>query len=91
LPRWTPCKRRDFVRALLALGFEGPYSGARHQFLVYGAHRIAIPSNPEYSVPQLRFMLREVGSILGREITGEEWQRLRGRPPGSERTKETHR
>ncbi len=22
--RWTPCKRRDFIRRLRKLGFEGP-------------------------------------------------------------------
>jgi hypothetical protein len=74
--RWTPCKRREFVRRLRELGFEGPWSGTRHQFLVYRQHRLAIPSNEEYSVPQLRMMLREVSAILGREITAEEWSAL---------------
>ena len=76
MSRWTPCKRREFLRRLRALGFDGPFSGARHQFLVYEQHRLAIPSNPEYSVSQLRIMLREVEEILGREITVEEWNRL---------------
>jgi len=76
MSRWKPCKRRVFVRRLRALGFEGPYSGTRHQFLVYQQHRLAIPSNAEYSVPQLRMMLREAGTILGREILLAEWDRL---------------
>lgn len=76
MSRWNPCKRRDFVRRLRALGFEGPYSGTRHQFLVYRQNRLAIPSNSEYSVPQLRMMLREAGVILGREIALNEWDRL---------------
>lgn len=76
MSRWTPCKRREFVRRLRALGFEGPFSGARHQFMVHKQHRLAVPSNAEYSVPQLRMMLREVEEILGREITVEEWNRL---------------
>ena len=58
--RWTPCKRREFIRRLRLLGFDGPFSGTRHQFLVYEDNRLAIPSNDEYSVPQLRVMLREV-------------------------------
>jgi hypothetical protein len=74
--RWTPCKRREFIRRLRALGFDGPFSGTRHQFLIYLRHRLAIPSNPEYSVPQLRMMLREVEEILGRGITAEEWTGL---------------
>ena len=77
--KWTPCKRRDFIHRLQQLGFEGPFSGARHQFLVYKTQRLAIPSNTEYSVPQLRMMLREAEEILGREITVDEWDRLRRR------------
>ncbi len=76
MSRWTPCKRRDFIRRLRKLGFDGPFSGTRHQFLVYGQHRLAIPTNPEYSIPQLRMMLVEAGTILGREIPIEEWERL---------------
>ena len=76
MSRWTPCKRRVFLRRLRALGFEGPYSGTRHQFLVYQKHRLAFPSNEEYSVPQLRMMLREVEIILGRKISLEQWDRL---------------
>lgn len=76
MSRWIPCKRRDFIRRLRALGFDGPFSGARHQFLIYAEHRLTIPSNDEYSVPQLRMMVREAGTILGREIALEEWARL---------------
>lgn len=76
MSRWTPCKRRDFIRRLRKLGFEGPLSGTRHQFMVYRKHRLAIPSNVEYSIPQLRMMIREVEEIMGREITIEEWNKL---------------
>ena len=73
--RWTPCKRRDFIRRLRQLGFEGPFSGTRHQFMIYEQHRLAIPSNAEYSIAQLWMLVREVEEILGREITIEEWLR----------------
>ncbi len=59
-----------------SLGFEGPYSGARHQFLVYENHRLTIPSNAEYSVPQLRLLLREAATILERDINQQEWESL---------------
>jgi predicted RNA binding protein YcfA (HicA-like mRNA interferase family) len=75
MSRWVPCKRRDFIRRLQKLGFDGPYSGTRHQFMVYEQHRMAIPSNAEYSVPQLRMMIREVGEILGRKIPVDEWNK----------------
>jgi len=74
--RWTPCKRRDVIRRLRALGFDGPYSGTRHQFMTYQNHRLAIPSNPEYSVPQLRFMIKEVEEILDHKITATNWRAL---------------
>ncbi len=76
MSRWTPCRRRDFIRRLRQLGFDGPFSGTRHQFLVYAQHRLAVPSDSEYSVAQVRFMLREVEEILGREITVKEWNYL---------------
>ncbi len=76
MSRWTPCKRGDFLRRLRKLGFDGPFSGARHQFLVCGQKRLAIPSKAEYSVPQLRMMIREVETILARDITLEEWSSL---------------
>jgi hypothetical protein len=73
---WRPCKRRDFIRRLRKLGFTGPYSGTRHEFMVIDKYRLSIPSNTEFSVPQLRMMLIEVGSILSREITLEAWETL---------------
>ena len=77
MSQWRRCKRRDFIHRLRKLGFDGPYSGTRHQFMVYEQHRLAIPSNAEYSVPQFRMMLREVEEIISRQISAEEWNRLR--------------
>lgn len=76
MSRWTPCKRREFIRRLRLLTFDGPFSGARHQFLVFKENRLTIPSNEEYSVPQLKMMLREAAMILGREISLKEWESL---------------
>lgn len=77
MSQWRPCKRRVFVRRLRKLGFQGLFSGARHQFMVYRQQRLAIPSNAEYSVPQLRMMIREVEQILEHQVSAEEWNRLR--------------
>ena len=76
MSRWQPCKRHDFIKRLRQLGFDGPYSGTRHQFMVYERHRLAIPSNSEYSVPQLRMMLNETQAILGRSVDAKEWNNL---------------
>jgi len=37
---------------------------------------LALPSNDEYSVPQLRMMIREVEGIIGRQVSLDEWNRL---------------
>jgi hypothetical protein len=44
--------------------------------MVYAQHRLTVPSNAEYSVPQLRMLLREVAEIIGREITADVWNEL---------------
>ena len=76
MSRWQPCKRRYFIKRLRQLGFDGPYSGTRHQFMVYEHHRLAIPSNSEYLIPQLRMMLNETQAILGRSVDEKEWNNL---------------
>lgn len=48
----------------------------RRDYMVYHEQRLAIPSNAEYSVPQLRMMVQEVAEIIGREITVGEWNDL---------------
>lgn len=76
MKQWKPCKRSDFVKKLRGLGFEGAYSGAKHQFMVFQQCRLTIPSNSEYSVPQLRMMLHEVEEIIERKLSVEEWNDL---------------
>jgi hypothetical protein len=73
---WQPIKRREFIRRLRALGFEGPFFGTRHQFMISGQHRQTIPTNSEYSVPQVRMLLRQAESILGRPVSLDEWNSL---------------
>ncbi|MBA7588495.1 hypothetical protein ES708_30553 [subsurface metagenome] len=76
MSRWKPCKRRDFIKKLRKIGFDGPYSGTKHQFMTCTHHRLAIPSNAEYSIPQLRFILKEVVSIIKIELSADEWENL---------------
>jgi hypothetical protein len=73
---WRPVKRREFIRKLRALGFQGPLSGTRHQFMIFGQHRQTIPTNLEYSVPQIRMLLRQVEAILSRPVSPDEWNSL---------------
>ena len=76
MSRWTPCKRREFIQKLQQLGFSGLFSGSKHQFMIYQEYRLTIPSNDEYSVPQLRMMVREAEEIIERQIPLEEWNSL---------------
>ncbi len=76
MSRWTPCKRREFIQKLQQLGFSGPFSGSKHQFMIYQEYRLTIPSNDEYSVPQLRMMIREAEEIIERQIILEQWNSL---------------
>ena len=76
MPGWRPVKRREFIRKLRTLGFDGPYSGTRHQFMIHGQHRQTIPTNSEFSVPQVRMLLRQVESILGRKVDLTDWESL---------------
>lgn len=73
---WRPLKRRDFIRKLRALGFGGPFSGTRHQFMTFGGHHQTIPTNSEYSLPQVRMLVRQVQAILGRTVGADEWESL---------------
>jgi len=74
--RLNPCKRKDFIKKLRKLGFDQPRSGTRHQFMIYQQYRLTIPSNSEYSVPQLKMMIKEVENIMSREITIAQWNEL---------------
>ena len=44
--------------------------------MVLGQHRQTIPTNSEYSVPQIRMLIRQVESILERPVSLEEWNSL---------------
>lgn len=76
MSQWNPCKRNEFIKKVRKLGFIGPYSGTRHQFVVLKHYRLTIPSNSEYSVPQLRMMIREVEGIIECGISADEWNTL---------------
>ncbi len=65
--------RRELVRKFKALGYQGPFSGKRHQFVIKGRMKIRIP-NPHGSgdihVSLLKEILRQAG------LTNEEWEKV---------------
>ena len=42
----------------------------------YGEHTMTIPNNLEFSVPQLKMLLKQVEKTLGRKIPLTAWQKL---------------
>lgn len=68
--RLTPCSRREFIRKLRALGYDGPYPGGRHEFMaVQGKPPIRVPnphSGQDISVDLLARILRDAG--IDREV-----------------------
>jgi hypothetical protein len=57
------------------MGFEEPEPGARHFYMRFGTFTLTLPNNSEYSVPQLKMLLREIEMGIRRKISLEEWQR----------------
>jgi predicted RNA binding protein YcfA (HicA-like mRNA interferase family) len=72
MPKMGPVSRGDLIRHFRRLGFIGPVSGKRHQFMSKGPVKVRVP-NPhvgETSVGLLRRILREAG------ISKAMWEQL---------------
>jgi len=70
MTRLPPVSRRELIERLNGLGFEGPYAGGRHQFMLRGDRRLILP-NPhrgDISADLLIRLLRQSG------VTREEWR-----------------
>jgi len=64
--------RKDLIRKFRALGYSGPFSGGKHQFMVKGSQKIRIP-NPhvvDISASLVKEILRQAG------ISPQEWDKL---------------
>lgn len=63
MPRLGPVKRADLIRGLRQLGFEGPYSGGKHQFMRKGGQTLRIPNPHQSDVGRelLARILRQAG------------------------------
>jgi predicted RNA binding protein YcfA (HicA-like mRNA interferase family) len=63
MPPFGPVRRAELVRALRALGFEGPYSGGKHQFMIRGQVTLRIPNPHQNDIGRdlLARILRQAG------------------------------
>ena len=72
MPRFGPIKRNDLIRCLKKLGFEGPYTGRKHHFMIKGETTLRIPNPHRSDIGRelLSRILRQVG------ISREQWENV---------------
>ena len=72
MPKLGPIKRKDLIYFLKHVGFIGPYSGGKHQFMVRDKLRVRIPNPPASDIGRnlLSQILKEAG------IDRIEWEKL---------------
>ncbi len=72
MPAFGPVKRKDFIRYLKKLGFEGPFSGGKHQFMLKDKFRLTLPNPHQQEISQslLIRILKQAG------ISKETWESL---------------
>ncbi|MUL39447.1 type II toxin-antitoxin system HicA family toxin [Gloeocapsopsis dulcis] len=72
MPPFGPIKRRDLIAYLREIGFVGPFSGKKHQFMSKGALRVRIPNPHQGDISKglLATVLAEAG------ISREEWESI---------------
>lgn len=72
MPRFGATSRNDLVRYLRRLGFDGPFSGGKHQFMQRGERMVRLPNPHEgdISVGLLSRILKQAG------ISRQEWEEL---------------
>lgn len=63
MPPFGPISRNDLIRALRQAGFDGPYSGGKHQFMMKGSLTLALPNPRQRDIGRelLKRILRQAG------------------------------
>jgi len=55
--------RKELIRKFRALGYSGPFSGGKHQFMIKGSQKVRIP-NPhigDIGVSLIKEIVRQAG------------------------------
>lgn len=69
MPKLIPLKQKELIKKLRSFGFEGPFAGGKHLFMINGEIRLTLP-NPhrkEIGPDLLKRILRQA------DITTEDW------------------
>ena len=64
--------RREIIQKLRALGFDGPYSGGNHEYVVKGSLKVRVPnphSGQSVSVGLIKKIIKQAGT------TPEDWEK----------------
>ncbi len=64
--------RKELIRKFRFLGYAGPFSGGRHQFMMKGSKKIRIPnphSSGDIHISLVKEIIRQAG------ISDEEWDK----------------
>jgi len=72
MPHLGPIKRKDLVYYLKQAGFEGPYSGGKHQFMLKDNLSITIP-NPHKGDIGMELLVKILRQA---KVSKEEWEKL---------------
>ena len=70
MPRLTPVSRRELIRRLSKLGFEGPFAGGRHEFMARETRRLVLPDphRSDIGVALLSRLLKQA------DISADDWE-----------------
>jgi predicted RNA binding protein YcfA (HicA-like mRNA interferase family) len=72
MPVFGPISRADLVKGLRVLGFEGPFAGSKHQFMIRDTMRLRIPNPHEGDVS--RDLLHRI--LKQGNISKVEWEQV---------------
>ena len=73
MPPFGPISRRDLIRCLRVAGFDGPYSGGKHPFMIKGTLTLTLPNPHKSQIGRelLARILRQAG------ISRKQWEHIR--------------
>ncbi|MBL6992210.1 MAG: type II toxin-antitoxin system HicA family toxin [Bacteriovoracaceae bacterium] len=69
----TNISRKELIRKFKTLGYSGPFSGSKHQFMIKGRKKIRIP-NPHGSGDIHISLVKEI--LRQASISNNEWNKV---------------
>ncbi len=72
MPPFGPVKRKELIRCLSQLGFAGPYSGGKHQFMVKGNITVRVPNPHQTDIG--KELLRRI--LTQADVSRDDWENL---------------